>query len=107
MAFGMTAIALQAIVFAKLFPMYLAQVGSGNRIVQGIRFSVFLGMTVYSVMVFATAGKIRHRTRFAIRSLWERLSAHTVCSGRRGTRVYPSPRLICQRVQSFFGTGSD
>lgn len=59
MPFGMLAIFLQGAVFAYFFPLFLRHKGGGNSIVRGIQFSLFLGLTVYSVMVFATAAKFR------------------------------------------------
>jgi hypothetical protein len=59
MPFGMLAVILQGIVFAYLFPIFLQHKGAGNTILRGIQFSLFLGLTVYSVMVFATAAKFQ------------------------------------------------
>jgi len=59
MAFGMIAIILQAIVFSTLLPIYLQHKGGDRPVVTSIRFSLFLGLTVYSVMVFATAAKFQ------------------------------------------------
>jgi len=59
MPFGILAIILQAIVFAYLFPVFLQHKGRGNTILRGVQFSLFLGLTVYSVMVFATAAKFQ------------------------------------------------
>ena len=59
MSFGMLAIVLQGVVFAYLFPLFLQHKGGGNSLVRGVQFSLFLGLTVYSVMVFATAAKFR------------------------------------------------
>ena len=57
MPLGMLAIILQAIVFAYFFPIYYRHVGGGNPIALGIRFSLILGILVWTVMVFATAAK--------------------------------------------------
>lgn len=57
MPLGILAITLQGIVFAYFFPIYLTHKGGGNTVVRGVQFSLFLGLTVYSVMVFATAAK--------------------------------------------------
>ncbi len=57
MPFGMLSVILQAIVFAYFFPLFLKHKGGGNTLVRGIQFSLFLGLTVYTVMVFATAAK--------------------------------------------------
>lgn len=59
MAFGMTAILLQAIVFSTLLPMFLEYKGGERPILRSVQFSLFLGLTVYSVMVFATAAKFQ------------------------------------------------
>ena len=57
MTFGMTAIVLQATVFAYFYPLFYKHVGGGNPVLRGIQFGLFMGMTVWSVMVFATAAK--------------------------------------------------
>lgn len=57
MPFGMLAVLLQAIVFAYFYPLFYRHVGGGNPILRGIQFALFLGMTVWTVMVFATAAK--------------------------------------------------
>ena len=59
MAFGMTAVILQAIVFAYFYPLFYRHVGGGNPILRGIQFGLFLGLTVWTVMVFATAAKFK------------------------------------------------
>jgi len=59
MPFGILAIILQGIVFAYLFPLFLKHRAGGNVIVHGIQFSLLMGLTVYSVMVFATAAKFQ------------------------------------------------
>ena len=57
MFFGMLAVVLQAVVFAYFYPLFYKHAGGGNPILRGIQFSLFLGMTVWTVMVFATAAK--------------------------------------------------
>ena len=57
MPLGVAAIFLQAIVFAYFFPLYLRHRPAGNVILRGVEFSLFMGLTVYTVMVFATAAK--------------------------------------------------
>ena len=57
MPFGMFAILLQAVVFAWFYPVFYRHVGGGIPIVRGIQFGLFMGVTVWSVMVFATAAK--------------------------------------------------
>ena len=59
MLFGITAIVLQAIVFAYFYPLFYRHVGGGNPIARGIQFGLFMGMTGWTVMVFATAAKFR------------------------------------------------
>lgn len=59
MPFGMTAIVLQAIVFAWFYPLFYRHVGGGQPLKRGIQFALFLGLTVWTVMVFATAAKFR------------------------------------------------
>ena len=57
MPFGVLAIILQAVVFAYFYPLFYKHFGGGNPILRGIQFGLFLGMTVWTVMVFATAAK--------------------------------------------------
>lgn len=59
MPFGMLAIVLQAIVFAYFYPLYYQHRGGGNPLLRGVQFGLFLGMTVWTVMVFATAAKFK------------------------------------------------
>ena len=59
MAFGVTAVLVQAIVFAYFYPLFYRHVGGGNPLLRGIQFALFLGLTVWTVMVFATAAKFR------------------------------------------------
>ncbi len=54
--FGMLAIAIQGAVIAYLYPYYFR---SGNPLLQGVRFSLIIGLMVYTVMVFATAAKMQ------------------------------------------------
>ncbi len=53
---GMVAIVIQGIVIAYLYPYYYR---GGHPVVQGIKFSLILGLLVYTVMGFATAAKFR------------------------------------------------
>ena len=57
MPFGMAAVVLQAIVFAWFYPLFYRHVGGGKPLLRGIQFGLFLGITVWTVMVFATAAK--------------------------------------------------
>ena len=59
MSFGMTAILLQAVVFAYFYPLFYRHAGGGNPLARGIQFGLFMGITVWSVMVFATAAKFQ------------------------------------------------
>lgn len=52
---GMLAVATQGVVIAYLYPFFYRD---GNPILQGIRFSLIIGLVVYSVMGFAMAAKI-------------------------------------------------
>ncbi len=56
MIFGMLAIILQGWVIAFMFPHYYKS-QSGNPIFIGIKYSLIMGIMVYTVMVFATAAK--------------------------------------------------
>lgn len=57
MPFGILAVILQGLVFAYFYPLFYRHVGGGAPLMRGIQFGLFLGMTVWSVMVFATAAK--------------------------------------------------
>ena len=59
MQFGMLAVILQGIVLAYFYPLFYRHVGGGNPIVRGIQFSLFMGLMVWTVMVFATAAKFK------------------------------------------------
>ncbi len=53
--FGLIAMTIQGVVIAYLYPFYQK---AGHPVVQGIKFSLIIGLMVYSVMGFATAAKI-------------------------------------------------
>lgn len=57
MPFGMLAVILQAIVMAYFYPLFYKHVGGGSPIIRGVQYSLFMGMMVWTVMVFATAAK--------------------------------------------------
>ena len=57
MAFGIIAMLLQGAVFGYFYPLFYRHVGGGSPIIRGMQFALFLGVTVWSVMVFATAAK--------------------------------------------------
>lgn len=59
MPFGMLSIVLQGAVFAYFFPLYYRHKGGGSPVRRGLEFGLFLGLTVYTVMVFATAAKFQ------------------------------------------------
>jgi len=59
MGLGMTAVILQAFVFAYLFPIYLTHRGGEHPLLEGVKFSLLLGVCVWTVMVFATAAKFK------------------------------------------------
>ncbi len=52
---GMVAIIIQGVVIAYLYPFYYR---GGNPVLAGIKFSLIIGLMVYTVMGFATAAKI-------------------------------------------------
>jgi hypothetical protein len=52
---GMLAVTTQGLVIAYLYPFFYR---GGNPVVQGIKFSLIIGLVVYSVMGFAMAAKI-------------------------------------------------
>lgn len=59
MAFGMLAVILQGIVFSYFYPIFYKHIGGGNPVLRGIQFSLFMGLNVWTVMVFATAAKFK------------------------------------------------
>ena len=59
MPLGMAAVLLQAVVFAYFYPLFYRHQGGGHPILRGVQFSMFLGLTVYTVMVLATAAKFK------------------------------------------------
>lgn len=59
MSFGMLAVLLQGVVFAYFYPLFYKHKGGGHPIFRGIQFSIFMGINVWTVMVFATAAKFQ------------------------------------------------
>ena len=59
MPFGMLAVTLQGVVMAYFYPLFYRHVGGGAPIFRGVQFSLFMGLMVWTVMVFATAAKIK------------------------------------------------
>ncbi len=59
MPFGILAIILQGIVFAYFYPIFYKHKGGGNPIFRGLQFSLFMGLNVWTVMVFATVAKFK------------------------------------------------
>jgi len=57
MVFGMLAIILQGIVFSYFYPIFQNYKGGGHPVVRGIEFSLFMGIIIWTVMVFTTAAK--------------------------------------------------
>jgi len=58
MPMGMTAVILQAFVFSYFYPMYLKYKGQSASFGNGIKYSLLMGVNVWTVMVFATGAKI-------------------------------------------------
>ena len=56
---GVLTMFLQGVVFAYFYPLFYRHVGGGHPVVKGIQFCLFMGLTVWSVMVLATAAKFR------------------------------------------------
>lgn len=56
--FGMLSMLIQGLVIAYLYPFYYRQ-NNSHPILTGIKFSLLIGLIVYSVMVFATAAKFQ------------------------------------------------
>jgi hypothetical protein len=59
MSFGMLAVILQGIVFSYFYPLFYRHVGGGNPIFRGIQFFLFIGISIWTVMVFATVAKFQ------------------------------------------------
>lgn len=57
MPFGVLAMILQGVVFAYFYPLFYKHKGGGHPIHRGIQYSLFMGLTVWTVMVLATAAK--------------------------------------------------
>ena len=57
--FGLAALLFQGLVFSYFYPLYYRHKGGGNYLLRGIQFCLFLGLTVYTVMVFATVAKFQ------------------------------------------------
>lgn len=57
MPFGVLAMVLQGVVFAYFYPLFYKHKGGGHPAYRGIQFSLFMGLTVWTVMVLATAAK--------------------------------------------------
>lgn len=57
MPFGISAIILQGIVFAYFYPLFYKHKNGGNPVLRGTQFCLFMGLTVWSVMVLATVAK--------------------------------------------------
>ena len=54
--FGMLAVTIQGAVIAYLYPYFYR---GGHPIAQGVKFSLIMGLMVYTVMIFATAAKMQ------------------------------------------------
>ena len=52
--FGLLAMVIQGVVIAYLYPFWY---GGQKPVISGIKFSLIIGLMVYTVMVFATAAK--------------------------------------------------
>jgi hypothetical protein len=59
MPFGVLAMVLQGVVFAYFYPLFYRHKREGHPVVRGIQFSLFMGLTVWTVMVLATAAKFK------------------------------------------------
>lgn len=69
MPLGIVAVIIQGCVIAYLYPLYYR---GGQPVLQGIKFSLIIGLMVYTVMGFATAAK------FEIEPVSTFLAYHTV-----------------------------
>ncbi len=59
MPFGILAVILQGVVFAYFYPLFYKHKGGGHPVLRGVQFSLFMGLMVWTVMVFATAAKFK------------------------------------------------
>ena len=66
---GIAAVVIQGVVIAYLYPYFYR---GGQPVVEGIKFSLIIGMMVYTVMGFATAAK------FKIEPISQFLIYHTI-----------------------------
>ena len=55
---GMTSVILQALIFSYFYPMYLKYKGQPASIGNGIKYSLLMGVNVWTVMVLTTGAKI-------------------------------------------------
>ncbi len=72
MPFGMMAVFLQAIIFSYFYPIYYQYKKMMPGIGNGIKYSLLMGVNVWTVMVFATAAK------FNIEPVWDFVFLATV-----------------------------
>lgn len=70
MPLGIAAVIIQAVVIAYLYPFFIREKGSS--ILEGVKFSLIIGLMVYTAMGFATAAK------FKIEPVFDFLAYHTV-----------------------------
>ncbi len=70
MPLGIAAILIQGVVIGYLYPFY--NKGTGNPVLQGIKFNLIIGLMTYTAMGFATAAK------FNIEPVSQFLIYHTV-----------------------------
>lgn len=59
MLLGMTAVFLQACVFSYFYPIYLKYINENVSLKNSIKYSLLMGINVWTVMVFATAAKFK------------------------------------------------
>ena len=57
MGFGILAMIFQGAVFSYFYPLFYRHMAGGNPVIRGVQFTLLMGITVWTVMVFATAAK--------------------------------------------------
>ncbi len=70
MPLGIAAVIIQAVVIAYLYPFYIGD--KASTVLKGVKFSLVIGLMVYTAMGFATAAK------FKIEPIFDFLAYHTV-----------------------------
>ncbi|MBT2968436.1 MAG: hypothetical protein KME56_02740 [Candidatus Thiodiazotropha sp. (ex Ctena orbiculata)] len=89
MILGVAAILIQGVVIGYLYPFYYNQ---GSPIIQGIKFSLIIGLMTYTAMGFATAAK------FQIEPVGQFLFSHTAFQTVQFILTGTAPGLIFRKT---------